>query len=108
MKDIAIQDSCELIVECGAQDMQSEMERLSHLFRHSESGPGLTRPTMLIGGGNPTQHEVPVWHPGSGHTRGDTLAWVEKEKLFFSGDLVAYEVDASTGDAQLPMSPRLW
>lgn len=74
MKDIAIQDSCELIVECGAQDMQSEMERFSRLFRHSESLPGLTRPTMVIGGGNPTQHEVPVWHPGSGYTQGDTLA----------------------------------
>jgi len=32
-----------------------------------------------------------VWHPGPGHTRGDTIAWVEEEKVLFSGDLVEYE-----------------
>ena len=53
-KVIAIQGAYELIVERGAQDMQSEMERFRCLFRNSESAPGLTLPTMVIGGGDPT------------------------------------------------------
>ena len=51
---------------------------------------------LVIGGGNPARGEVPgkltldlggvqvqVWHPGPGHTRGDTIAWVEDEKVLF-------------------------
>ena len=56
---IASQGTYDLIVERGAQDMQSEMERFPRLFRNSESVPGLTWPTMVIGGGNPTKNEVP-------------------------------------------------
>ena len=125
---IASQGTYELIVERGAQDMQSEMERFPRLFRNSESVPGLTWPTMVIGGGDPTNHvtdaqsrvrgEVPgkltidlggvtvqIWHPGPGHTRGDTIAWVEAEKVLFSGDLVEYEAGVYTGDAQLEEWP---
>ena len=115
---IARQGTYELIVERGAQDMQSEMERFPRLFRNSESVPGLTWPTMVIGGGNPTQGEVPgkltldlggvkvqIWHPGPGHTRGDTIAWVSQEKVLFSGDLVEYEAGVYTGDAQLEEWP---
>lgn len=51
---IAIQGTYELTVARGAQDMQSEMERFLRLFRNSESAPGLTLPTMVIGGGDPT------------------------------------------------------
>ena len=115
---IASQGTYELIVERGAQDMQSEMERFPRLFRNSESVPGLTWPTMVIGGGDPTKNEVPgkltldlggvtvqIWHPGPGHTRGDTIAWVENEKVLFSGDLVEYEAGVYTGDAQLEEWP---
>ena len=115
---IASQGTYELIVERGAQDMQSEMERFPRLFRNSESVPGLTWPTMVIGGGDPTKNEVPgkltldlggvtvqIWHPGPGHTRGDTIAWVEAEKVLFSGDLVEYEAGVYTGDAQLEEWP---
>ena len=115
---IASQGTYELIVERGAQDMQSEMERFPRLFRNSESVPGLTWPTMVIGGGDPTKNEVPgkltfdlggvkvqVWHPGPGHTRGDTIAWVEEEKVLFSGDLVEYEAGVYTGDVQLEEWP---
>ena len=115
---IASQGTYELIVERGAQDMQSEMERFPRLFRNSESVPGLTWPTMVIDGGNPTKNEVPgkltidlggvkvqIWHPGPGHTRGDTIAWVEAEKVLFSGDLVEYEAGVYTGDAQLEEWP---
>ena len=115
---IASQGTYELIVERGAEDMQSEMERFPRLFRNADSVPGLTWPTMVIAGGDPTKNEVPgklvidlggvkvqIWHPGPGHTRGDTIAWVEEEKVLFSGDLVEYEAGVYTGDAQLEEWP---
>jgi glyoxylase-like metal-dependent hydrolase (beta-lactamase superfamily II) len=115
---IASQGTHELIVERGKEDMQSEMERFPRLFRNAESVPGLTWPTMVIGGGDPTKGEKPgkltvdlggvqvqIWSPGWGHTRGDTIAWVEEEKVLFSGDLVEYEAGVYTGDAQLEEWP---
>ncbi|NDE73214.1 MAG: MBL fold metallo-hydrolase, partial [Betaproteobacteria bacterium] len=109
---IASQGTLDLITERGAQDMQSEMERFPRLFRGAESVPGLTWPTLVIGGGDPTRAEVPgkltldlggvqvdIWHPGPGHTRGDTIAWVAAEGVLFSGDLVEYEAGVYTGDA---------
>ena len=115
---IASQGTLDLIHERGAQDMQSEMERFPRLFRNAESVPGLTWPTLVIGGGDPTRNEVPgrltldlggvtvqIWHPGPGHTRGDTIAWVEQEKVLFSGDLVEYQAGVYTGDAHLQEWP---
>jgi glyoxylase-like metal-dependent hydrolase (beta-lactamase superfamily II) len=112
---IASRGTYELIVERGAQDMQSEMERFPRLFRGADSVPGLTWPTMVIGDGKPGQQgsleidlggvKVQIWHPGAGHTRGDTIAWVEAEKVLFSGDLVEYEAGVYTGDAQLEEWP---
>ncbi len=46
-----------------------------------------------------------AWHPDPGHTRGDTIAWVEEKKELFSGDLVEYEAGVYTGDAQLEEWP---
>ena len=115
---IASQGTLELIQERGAQDMQSEMERFPRLFEGADSVPGLTWPTLVIGGGNPVAGEVPgkitldlggvqvqVWHPGPGHTKGDTIAWVEAEGVLYSGDLVEYEAGVYTGDAQLAEWP---
>jgi glyoxylase-like metal-dependent hydrolase (beta-lactamase superfamily II) len=115
---IASQGTLDLIHERGAQDMQSEMERFPRLFRNAASVPGLTWPTMVIGGGDPARGEVPgrlrldlggvtvqLWHPGPGHTRGDTIAWVEQEKVLFSGDLVEYQAGVYTGDAHLQEWP---
>src|SRR3954449_13616912 len=115
---IASQGTYELIVERGKEDMHSEMDRFPRLFRNAESVPGLTWPTLVIGGGDPTRGEVPgkitldlggvkvqVWHPGPGHTRGDTIAWVEEEKVLFSGDLVEYEAGVYTGAAHLEEWP---
>jgi glyoxylase-like metal-dependent hydrolase (beta-lactamase superfamily II) len=112
---IASQGTFELIVERGAQDMQSEMERFPRLFRNAESVPGLTWPTLVVGDGTPGRQgsltvdlggvKVQIWHPGAGHTRGDTIAWVEEEKVLFSGDLVEYEAGVYTGDAQLEEWP---
>ena len=115
---IASQGTLDLIIERGAQDMQSEMERFPRLFRGAEGVPGLTWPTLVIGGGDPVKGEIPgklvldlggvkvqVWHPGPGHTRGDTIAWVEEEKVLFSGDLVEYLAGVYTGDAHLEEWP---
>lgn len=115
---IASQGTLELIVERGKEDMQSEMERFPRLFRGAEGVPGLTWPTLVIGGGDATRGEVPgkltvdlggvkvqIWSPGHGHTRGDTIAWVAEEKVLFSGDLVEYQAGVYTGDAQLQEWP---
>ncbi|HXE21701.1 MAG TPA: MBL fold metallo-hydrolase, partial [Rhodoferax sp.] len=115
---IASQGTLDLIIERGKEDMQSEMERFPRLFRGAEGVPGLTWPTLVIGGGDATKGEVPgklvvdlggvkvqIWSPGYGHTRGDTIAWVAEEKVLFSGDLVEYEAGVYTGDAQLQEWP---
>ena len=115
---IASQGTLDLIIERGKEDMQSEMERFPRLFRGAEGVPGLTWPTLVIGGGDATKGEVPgkltvdlggvkvqIWQPGYGHTRGDTIAWVADEKVLFSGDLVEYEAGVYTGDAQLEEWP---
>ena len=112
---IASRGTYELIVERGAQDMQSEIERFPRLFRGVEGIPGLTWPTLVVGDGKPGRQgslsvdlggvKVDIWHPGPGHTRGDTIAWVEEEKVLFSGDLVEYEAGVYTGDAQLEEWP---
>jgi glyoxylase-like metal-dependent hydrolase (beta-lactamase superfamily II) len=112
---IASKGTLELIAERGAQDMQSEIDRFPRLFRGQESIPGLTWPSMVVGNGQPGRQGslsinlggvvVEIWHPGSGHTRGDTIAWVEDEKVLFSGDLVEFEAGVYTGDAQLEEWP---
>jgi len=112
---IASRGTHELIVERGEQDKQSEMERFPRLFRGADSVPGLTWPTLVVGDGTPGRQgsltvdlggvQVEIWHPGPGHTRGDTIAWVAAEKVLFSGDLVEYEAGVYTGDAQLEEWP---
>jgi glyoxylase-like metal-dependent hydrolase (beta-lactamase superfamily II) len=115
---IASQGTYELIQERGKEDMQSEIDRFPRLFAGVESIPGLTWPTMVIGGGDAVKGEKPgkltldlggvkvqMWSPGWGHTRGDTIAWVEEEGVLFSGDLVEYEAGVYTGDAQLAEWP---
>ena len=112
---IASRGTYDLIVERGAQDMKSEMERFPRLFRGAESVPGLTWPTLVVGDGKPGRQgsveidlggvKVQIWHPGPGHTKGDTIAWVESEKVLYSGDLVEYEAGVYTGDAQLEEWP---
>lgn len=105
---IASQGTRELIVERGAQDMQSEYERFPRLFQDFDSIPGLTWPTLVfkdemtlwMGG-----LEIKIMHPGAGHTKGDTVVWVPSEKVLFSGDLVECDAACYTGDAQLEEWP---
>jgi glyoxylase-like metal-dependent hydrolase (beta-lactamase superfamily II) len=105
---IASQGTMDLIVERGAQDMQSEYERFPRLFDAFDSIPGLTWPTLVfqeqmtlyISG-----LEVKIMHVGPGHTKGDTVVWVPSERVLFSGDLIEADAACYTGDAQLEEWP---
>ncbi|MEO6023828.1 MAG: MBL fold metallo-hydrolase [Burkholderiales bacterium] len=99
---IASQDTYDLIVERGAQDMQSEIERFPRLFRAVESVPGLTWPTLTFKGEMTLwlgKLEVKILQLGRGHTKGDTVVWLPKEKILFSGDLVEFDATPYCGDA---------
>ncbi|SAL00156.1 oxidoreductase [Caballeronia calidae] len=99
---IASQDTYDLIVERGEQDMKSEIERFPRLFNAVESVPGLTWPTLTF------QKKMTLWmgklevqilQLGRGHTKGDTVVWLPQEKTLLSGDLVEYGATPYAGDA---------
>ncbi len=105
---IASQGTQDLIVERGQQDMDSEITRFPRLFQSVESIPGLTWPTIVFKEEMTLMMgdlKVKIMHPGRGHTKGDTVVWVESEKVLFSGDLVEYEAACYTGDAYLTNWP---
>jgi len=92
----------ELIKERGQQDYESEVGRFPRLFQGVDSVPGLTWPTIvfetrltLFMG----EREVQLIHVGRGHTKGDTIVWLPKEKVMFAGDLVEFGATPYTGDA---------
>ena len=106
---IASQGTYEMIVERGAQDMQSEYERFPRLFDAFDSIPGLTWPTVVFKDEMTLwmgKLEVKIMHVGPGHTKGDTIVWVPSEKVLFSGDLMEADAACYTGDAQLEEWPR--
>jgi glyoxylase-like metal-dependent hydrolase (beta-lactamase superfamily II) len=106
---IASQDTYDLIVERGAADMKSEIERFPRLFRAVESVPGLTWPTLTFKGEMTLwlgKLEVKIMQLGRGHTKGDTVVWLPQEKILFSGDLVEYEATPYAGDAYFTDWPR--
>ncbi len=101
---IASRDTYDLIVERGAQDMQSEIERFPRLFQAVESVPGLTWPTLVF------ERSMTLWlgklrvdilQVGRGHTKGDTIVWLPQDKVLFAGDLVEFGATPYTGDAYL-------
>ena len=99
---IASQDTYDLIVERGAQDMKSEIERFPRLFRAVETIPGLTWPTLTFKGEMTVwlgKLEVKLMQLGRGHTKGDTVAWLPQQKILFSGDLVEFDATPYAGDA---------
>ncbi|HEV7833394.1 MAG TPA: MBL fold metallo-hydrolase [Caballeronia sp.] len=99
---IASQDTYDLIVERGEQDMKSEIERFPRLFNAVESVPGLTWPTLTFKGEMTLwlgKLEVKIMQLGRGHTKGDTVLWLPKDKVMLSGDLVEYGATPYCGDA---------
>ena len=106
---VASEDTRDLIVERGEQDMKSEIERFPRLFRAVETIPGLTWPTITFKG------ELTLWlgklevrliQLGRGHTKGDTVAWLPQQDILFSGDLVEYGATPYAGDAYFGDWPR--
>lgn len=99
---IASTPTWELIQERGQQDMDSEIQRFPRLFQAKESIPGLTWPTLAFSdrlvlwmGGR----EVHIIYAGRGHTKGDSVVWLPKERILFGGDLVEEGATPYCGDA---------
>jgi glyoxylase-like metal-dependent hydrolase (beta-lactamase superfamily II) len=101
---IAHDRSRELIAERGRQDWESEYGRMPRLFKEPGSIPGLTWPTQTfrdrvtidLGG---ERGILVLEHVGRGHTEGDIVAWLPKQKILFAGDLVEAQAALYTGDA---------
>ena len=107
---LASQDTYDLIVERGEQDKASEIGRFPRLFRDVESvPPGLTWPTLTFTGKMTLwlgQLEVELLQLGRGHTKGDTVVWLPKDKILFSGDLVEFDATPYAGDAYFKDWPK--
>jgi len=100
---IASQDTWDLIVQRGEQDKVSEIGRFPRLFQAVESvPPGMTWPTLTFTGKMTLWMgtlEVQLLQLGRGHTKGDTVVWLPKERVLFSGDLVEFDATPYAGDA---------
>src|SRR5471032_2603899 len=77
---IASQDTYDLIVERGEQDMKSEIGRFPRLFSNVETvPPGMTWPTLTFNRKMTLwlgKLEVQLLQLGRGHTKGDTVVWL--------------------------------
>lgn len=93
-----------LIAERGEADWHSEFGRMPRLFKQPEEIPGLTWPdltfsdrlTIQLGG---DRGQLDLQFCGRGHTAGDIVAWHDKSKTLFTGDLVEAQAALYTGDA---------
>ncbi len=93
-----------LIAERGRQDWESELGRMPRLFRDPASIPGLTWPTLTFSGRLTIQlggdrGELVLAYCGRGHTEGDIVAWLPRQRILFAGDLVESQAALYTGDA---------
>ncbi|HEX5496289.1 MAG TPA: MBL fold metallo-hydrolase [Mycobacteriales bacterium] len=93
-----------LIAERGKQDWESEAGRMPRLFTGAETIPGLTWPDLTFSdrlsidlGGD--RGELVLQYCGRGHTEGDIVAWLPRERVLFAGDLVEARAALYTGDA---------
>lgn len=106
---IASQSTRELIKERGVQDFKSEAQRFPRLFDRIETVPGLTWPTLTFDRAVTLwlgKRELRVMHLGHGHSKGDTVVWLPREKVLFSGDLVEQGAAPYCGDAYLAEWPQ--
>lgn len=101
---VAHENTRALVAERGKQDWESEFARMPRLFKEPESIPGLTCPTATftdrftidLGG---DRGDLVLQYCGRGHTEGDIVAWLPKDKILFAGDLVEAQAALYTGDA---------
>jgi glyoxylase-like metal-dependent hydrolase (beta-lactamase superfamily II) len=101
---VAHEQTRNLIAERGKQDWESEFGRMPRLFKDPNSIPGLTWPTATFSdrftidlGGD--RGDLVLQHCGRGHTAGDIVAWLPRQKVLFGGDLVEAQAALYTGDA---------
>jgi glyoxylase-like metal-dependent hydrolase (beta-lactamase superfamily II) len=101
---LAHEKTRELIAERGKQDWESEFGRMPRLFKEPESIPGLTWPHVTFSdrmsidlGGD--RGELVLQYCGRGHTEGDIVAWLPRQRIMFAGDLVESQAALYTGDA---------
>jgi glyoxylase-like metal-dependent hydrolase (beta-lactamase superfamily II) len=101
---VAHENTRALIAERGKQDWESEFGRMPRLFKEPGSIPGLTWPTatfndrMTIPLG-PDRGDLVLQYCGRGHTEGDIVAWLPRQRVLFAGDLVEAQAALYTGDA---------
>ncbi|MFB9728180.1 MBL fold metallo-hydrolase [Haloechinothrix salitolerans] len=101
---IAHDNTRALIAERGDEDWASELGRMPRLFDDPASIPGLTWPTLTfsdtatidLGGDRGT---LELRYLGRGHTEGDIVAWLPRQRILFAGDLVEARAALYTGDA---------
>jgi len=101
---VAHEQTRRLIAERGQQDWESEAGRMPRLFAGAETIPGLTWPTVTfrdrltidLGG---ERGELILAYCGRGHTAGDIVGWLPRQRIMFAGDLVEAQAALYTGDA---------
>jgi glyoxylase-like metal-dependent hydrolase (beta-lactamase superfamily II) len=107
---IASQDTYDLIVERGEADKASEIGRFPRLFSNVETvPPGVTWPTITFTGRMTLwlgKLEVQILQLGRGHTKGDTVVWLPKDRVLLSGDLVEFDATPYAGDAYFQDWPK--
>ncbi len=101
---VAHENTRALVAERGKQDWASEFARMPRLADGADSVPGLTWPTLTFSdrltidlGGD--RGDLELRFCGRGHTEGDIVAWLPKQRILFGGDLVEAEAALYTGDA---------
>src|SRR5919198_4268473 len=101
---VAHENTRALIAERGKEDWASEFARMPRLAEEPDSVPGLTWPTLTFSdrltidlGGE--RGDLVLQYCGLGHTEGDIVAWLPRQKILFAGDLVEAEAALYTGDA---------
>lgn len=101
---VAHENTKALIAERGKQDWASEFARMPRLAKSPESVPGLTWPTLTFSdrltidlGGE--RGDLVLRYCGRGHTEGDIIAWLPRQRILYAGDLVEAQAALYTGDA---------
>ena len=101
---VAHENTRALVAERGKQDWASEFARMPRLAEGADSVPGLTWPTLTFSdrltidlGGD--RGDLVLQYCGRGHTEGDIVAWLPRQRILFAGDLVEAEAALYTGDA---------
>lgn len=101
---VAHENTRALVAERGKEDWDSEFGRMPRLAKAADSVPGLTWPTLTFSdrltidlGGD--RGDLVLQYCGRGHTEGDLVAWLPRQKILFAGDLVEAEAALYTGDA---------